>query len=309
MFWSSLFASPIAWACRVPLIIETLHGTEAWRKGWKASNTIDRAVNCFVSKHVAVCESDARFLAEKKRVPASKIAIIHNGIDPQRAAVSQDARRAIRHAIGASEGDCVLITVARFHKGKGHHVLLEAMQKLAVRNPQAKLVLLGEGEEQAEMRSLCNSFGIAEHVRFAGFQPNVAEWLAAADVNVLPTFYEGFPLTVLEAMAAALPTVASNVGGIPETIEDGISGVLVSPGDPGKLANAITSLISDAETRARLGAAARARVLQYFTAEQQVQATENMYLDLLGDSRVKGKTRITQKFVPTKEWPSSADAN
>src|ERR1700747_3450500 len=96
MFWSSLFASPIAWACRVPVILETLHGTEAWRKGWKASNRIDRAVNQFVSKHIAVCKSDARFLSKKKRVPARKIEIIHNGIDARRVAISREPRQATR---------------------------------------------------------------------------------------------------------------------------------------------------------------------------------------------------------------------
>lgn len=307
MFWGSLFASPIAWAYGVPVIIETLHGTEAWRKGWKASNTIDRTINRFVTKHVAVCESDARFLAEKKRVPRSKIEIIHNGIDIRKATTSEDARRTIRHAIGAAEGDCVLITVARFHKGKGHRVLLEAIQELASRHSQVKLVLLGEGEEQPEMRALCTSLGITEKVRFAGFQPNVAEWLSAADINVLPTFYEGFPLTILEAMAAGLPTVASNVGGIPEAIEDGSSGLLVPPGDARKLAAAISGLVGNAEARTRIGNAARTRVMQHFTFKQQVKATENLYLNLLGPSQTN--ERPLQSFVPRKEWPSSADAN
>lgn len=309
MFWSSLFASPVASGCGVPVILETLHGTEAWRKGWKASNAIDRTINQFVSKHVAVCESDARFLAEKKHVPANKIETIHNGIDIRKIAVSDDRRHAIRHAIGAKDSDCVLVTVARFHKGKGHRVLLEAMRELGVQHPQAKLVLLGEGEEQADMRSLCKNLGITEKVRFAGFQPNVGEWLSAADVNVLPTFYEGFPLTILEAMAAGLPTVASNVGGIPEAIEDRVSGLLVPAGDPQTLAATISSLISNAEARLRMGTAARERVSQLFTFERQVQVTENLYLTLLGDSSIKENVRPIPGFVPRKEWPSSADAN
>ena len=309
MFWSSLFASPIAWACRVPVIVETLHGTEAWRKGWKASNRIDRAVNQFVSKHIAVCKSDARFLSKKKRVPASKIEIIHNGIDGRRVAISPESRQAIRHAIGATETDCVLITVARFHQGKGHRVLLDAMRQLAPQHARAKLVLLGEGEEQAEMRSWCKSYGIADRVWFAGYQPNVGEWLSAADINVLPSFYEGFPLTILEAMAAGLPTVTSNVGGIPEAIEDGVTGLLVPPGDSRKLAEAISSLMSDAQGRARIGSAARTRVGEAFTFDQQVRATERLYLELLGKSNVKDKARIVAAFGPTKDLPSSADVN
>lgn len=306
MFWSSLFASPIARACGVPIVMETLHGTEAWRKGWKAGNTIDRTINQFVTKHIAVCESDARFLAEKKHVPSSKIEVIHNGIDVQRILGSRDVRPAIRHAVGAADSDCVLITVARFHKGKGHRVLLEAMRELAVKHPQGKLVLLGEGEEQAAMRSLCTNLGIAEKVRFAGFQPNVSEWLSAADINVLPTFYEGLPLTILEAMAAGLPTVASNVGGIPEAIEDGVSGLLVPAGDARKLAEAISSLIGDAEARVRIGTAARQGVLRHFTIERQVRATEKLYTGLLGNSSMKENARYLRGLVTRQ---GSVDAN
>jgi glycosyltransferase involved in cell wall biosynthesis len=282
MFWSSLFASPIAWACRVPIIVETLHGTEAWRTGWKANCKVDRATTRFVSKYVAVCESDARFLGNKKHVPERKIAIIHNGVDTRRFAVPQDARSAIRHALGFTEADFVLIMVARLHPGKGHRVLLDAMRQLLHFYPKLKLICLGEGEGEPELRALRESFGLAHCIRLVGHQQNVPEWLAAADVNVLPSFYEGLPLTILEAMASGLPTVASNVGGIPEAIEDGISGLLVPPGNPYRLAEAVSLLLRDTATRVRIGRAAHARILQSFVLEQQVSSTEKMYLDLSG---------------------------
>jgi glycosyltransferase involved in cell wall biosynthesis len=274
----------------------------------KANNMIDRAAKLFVSKHVAVCESDARFLRERKGVPASKIDIIHNGIDPLRSKSSAAARNRIRRAIAARETDCVLITVARFHKGKGHRVLLEAMQRLVVQHPQTKLVLLGEGAEQAEMRCLCRTFGIAETVYFAGYQSDVTEWLSAAEINVLPTFYEGLPLTILEAMAAGLPTVASNVGGIPDAVKDGVSGLLVPAGDPPRLADAISSLLSDPAERSRMGSEAQSAVMQHFTLEQQIQATEKMYLKLLNGSRATKNSRTTM-FASAKDWQPSADGN
>jgi len=282
MFWSSLFASPIAWAFRVPIIIETLHGTEAWRRGWKANCKVDRATTRFVSKYVAVCESDARFLENKKHVPAKKIAIIHNGVDTRRFDLPQDARSAIRHALGFTETDFVLIMVARLHPGKGHRVLLEAMGQLLHSYPKLKLICVGEGEGEPELRALCESFGLAHCVRLVGYQQNVPEWLAAADINVLPSFYEGLPLTILEAMASKLPTVASNVGGIPEAIEDGVSGLLVPPGDPHRLAEALSALVRDVAMRGRIGRAAQARVSQSFDVEQQVKSTERMYLELCG---------------------------
>jgi glycosyltransferase involved in cell wall biosynthesis len=306
MFWSSLFASPIAWACRVPIIVETLHGTEAWRTGWKANCMVDRATTRFVSKYVAVCESDARFLENKKHVPAKKIAIIHNGVDTRRFATPPDARNAIRHALGFTEADSVLIVVARLHPGKGHRVLLDAMRQLLHSSPKLKLICLGEGEEEPELRALCESFGLAHCVRLVGYQQNVPEWLKAADINVLPSFYEGLPLTILEAMASGLPTVASNVGGIPEAIEDGVSGLLVPPGDAHALAEALSFLLRDAATRTRMERAARARVLRSFVVEQQVGSTEKMYLELCG-SQTDQETGQTSSdvFTASEERSSS----
>jgi glycosyltransferase involved in cell wall biosynthesis len=149
-------------------------------------------------------------------------------------------------------------------------------------HPKLKLICLGEGEEQAELRTASESLGLAHCVRLVGFQPNVPVWLAAADINVLPTFYEGLPLTILEAMASGLPTVASNVGGIPEVIEDGVSGLLVPAGDIQRLAKAVASLVRDPATRVRIGHAARARVLRSFSFQQQIRCTEKMYLELCG---------------------------
>jgi len=301
MFWSSLFASPIAWACRVPVIVETLHGTEAWRKGWKAHCIIDRATTRFVSKYVAVCESDAHFLKNKKHVAADKIAIIHNGVDARRFAVSRDKRHAIRHALGFTEADSVLVMVARFHPGKGHRVLLDALRQLLPVCPGLKLVCLGEGEGEPELRALCEAFGLANCLRLGGYQQNVPDWLAAADINVLPSFYEGLPLTILEAMAAGLPSVASNVGGIPEAIQDGVSGLLVPPGDSCRLAEALSLLLSDPATRVRMGDAARERLLQSFVLAQQVRSTEGMYLKLCGTLDPENTQQTKSHFLSSGE--------
>ncbi len=282
MFWSSLFASPIAWACGVPVIVETLHGTEAWRTGWKAKCNIDRVITRFVSKYIAVSASDALFLARKKHVPTDRIALIHNGIDLHRFSVTQNARKAIRERLGFTEEDQVLIMVARFHPGKGHAVLLTAMRHLLSVYPKLKLICLGEGDGETEIRRLCDELDLTKYVTLTGYQPNVPEWLKAADINVLPSFYEGFPLTILEAMASGLPTVASKVGGIPEAIEDGVSGLLVPPGSAEKLADALSFLLGEVEARAWMGEAACVRVSRYFGIEQQVRNTEKMYLELCG---------------------------
>jgi glycosyltransferase involved in cell wall biosynthesis len=280
MFWSSLSACPIAWGCRVPVVIETLHGTEAWRTGWKARFWVDRLINLFITRHVAVSASDARFLANMKHVPCSKIATIHNGVDHRRFSPSENIRRTMRHRLGCSDQDVVLIVVARFHDGKGHAVLFNALRFVVDRFANVKLICLGEGDGEAEAKRICNELGLAQYVRFEGHRPDVADWLQAADINVLPSFYEGLPLTVLEAMASRVPTVASDVGGIPELVADGVSGLLVPPGDSSSLANALLRLAYDKDLRRSMGAAAWSRATQHFSLKLQVYKTEQLYLDL-----------------------------
>lgn len=301
MFWSSLCASPIAWACRVPIIVETLHGSEAWRTGWKANYVIDRAITHFVSRYVAVCNSDAEFLVNKKHVPAEKITVIHNGVNIRRFATTPAHRRSARNALGLSEKDLVLIMVARFHPGKGHRVLLAAMRQLLHSFPKVKLICLGEGGGESDIRQLCEDFGLSHSVRLAGYQPNVQDWLMAADINVLPSFYEGLPLTILEAMASSLPTVATRVGGIPDAIEDGLSGLLVPPGNIPRLVEALSFLLRDAEARKRMGNVAYWRAAQSFRVESQISNTERMYLELCGASSLQHIRTIPPATLPATD--------
>jgi glycosyltransferase involved in cell wall biosynthesis len=263
----------------------------------------------FVSKHVAVSASDAQFLISKKHVPADKIVTIRNGIDLRRFSVSRNARKAIRGSLGFTEEDQVLIMVARFHPGKGHSILLAAMRRLLNVYPKLKLICLGEGDGETEIRRLCDELGFAMNVRFAGYQPNVSEWLNAGDINVLPSFYEGLPLTILEAMASGLPTVASRVGGIPEAIEDGISGLLVPPGSPEKLAGALSYLLSHVEVRERMGKVACLRASRWFGIQQQVRNTERMYLELCGTPLRDIAERGPHAPTVTEESSSSSMSN
>ena len=290
MFWSSLCACPIAWGSGVSVMIETLHGTEAWRTGWKARFWVDRLINLFITGHVAVSDSDARFLINRKHVPSDKIVTIHNGVDLRRFSPCESIRRQMRDRLGFSDQDVVLIVVARFHAGKGHAVLFKALSSVVERFADVRLICLGEGDGEGEARRICGELGLAQFVRFEGYHPDVAEWFQAADVNVLPSFYEGLPLTILEAMASGVPTVASNVGGIPELVENGISGQLVPPGDSSALANALLRLARDKDLRRSMGAAARSIALQTFSLEQHVHKTEQLYLSLYEAASTRGSS-------------------
>jgi glycosyltransferase involved in cell wall biosynthesis len=279
MFRASLFASPLGKLCSVPVIIETTHVRETWRKGWlKSKFFIDRAVSHFIDRYIAVSEANARYLIEQKRIPATKVSVIQNGCSIERVDPSKARPQGIRESLGYSKDDLILIAVARLEPQKGHRVLLDALALLRDEFPNIRLICLGTGALQEELAQKTRELGMEDIVRFVGFHSNVGDWLAAADIGVLPSFYEGLPLTAVETLAAGVPLVATAVDGTPEVVRDGETGLLVPPGDPAAMAGAISRLASEPELRHRLAQAGRKWVLQRFTIQRQIEQTSNLYL-------------------------------
>ncbi|HEV2299107.1 MAG TPA: glycosyltransferase family 4 protein [Candidatus Acidoferrales bacterium] len=279
MFRASLFASPIGRLCRVPVIIETTHVRETWRKGWlKSKFIVDRAVGNLIDHYIAVSEANARYLIEQKRIPARKVSVIQNGCSMERVDPSRARPEGIRESIGFSKNDLVLLVMARLEPQKGHKVLLQALSLLRGEIPKIRLICLGTGALKEELTKIARELNLESIVRFVGFQSNVADWLAAADIGVLPSFYEGLPLTAVETLAAGVPLVATAVDGTPEVVIDGRTGLLVPPGNPHATAAAIGRLIRDPELRSRLALAGRDWVLKRFTIQRQIEETSSMYL-------------------------------
>jgi len=279
LFYSSLFASPIGWLCRVPLIVETPHVREGWRQGWlKSRFVVDRLAGRFVDYYIAVSEANARYLVERKGLPAEKVVVIHNGCDLTRFDPARPAPASLRPSLGFGNGDPVLLVVGRLEPQKGHAVLLDALPAVQRQFPRVRLVCLGEGSLREDLERHADGLGLNGSVRFVGFQPNAAEWMALADVTVLPSFYEGFPLVALESLAAGRPVVATAVDGTPEVVLDGKTGLTVPPGDPGRLAEALCRLLRDPDERRRLASAGRQWVHERFSQERQVRRTGELYL-------------------------------
>jgi glycosyltransferase involved in cell wall biosynthesis len=145
-----------------------------------------------------------------------------------------------------------------------------------------KVLIVGDGERREQLHRLAAELGL-RNVIFAGHQRDVADYLHALDVFVLPSLWEGLPVSVLEAMACSLPVVATRVSGTPEVVEDGITGRLVEPRDAAGLLSAITALVADAGLRRRMGDAGRKRVEREFSAESMLASTEEVYRDLVRD--------------------------
>jgi glycosyltransferase involved in cell wall biosynthesis len=167
--------------------------------------------------------------------------------------------------------------VGRLEPQKGHAYLFEAWPSIVAEFPDARLLVVGDGSLRPRLQARAQELGVAGSVLFAGFRADIPRVLDAIDVLALPSLYEGMPLTAIEASAMGRPVVATAVDGTPEVVVEGETGLLVSPGDPAGLANALCRLLGDPAGRARLGRAGRARAMDLFDQRQQVRRTQELY--------------------------------
>jgi len=181
-----------------------------------------------------------------------------------------------RRALALPEGPLVL-SVGQLEAVKGQRYLIEAWPAVRAAVPNATLLLLGNGSLRAELEEWTRRTGVAASVHFLGFRELTLPYLLACDLLVQPSLTEGMPNSVLEAMAARRPVVATRTGGLPELVSDGETGILVPPADPQALAGAIVALLADSERRATMGEAAARRVREQFSVERMVTLTEDAY--------------------------------
>lgn len=279
LFRASLAASPVGWACGVPVIMETPHVREGWRQGLvKGHYLVDRIASRFVDHYIAVSEANARYLAEEKGLPAHKVHVIHNGSDLRKFRPERIATQGIKESLGFAETDPVLLALGRLEPQKGHHFLLEAHSRVLREFPAVRLVCAGEGAMRRALEEQSAQLHTQESVRFVGFQSNVAEWLAMASISVLPSLFEGLPLVAIESLAAQCPMVATTVDGTTEVVVHQQTGLTVPPGDSQALAEAILRLLREPALAHRLALAGRQWVLEHFSQEQQIEQTEQLYI-------------------------------
>ncbi len=281
MFQSSLFASPIGKLCGVPAIVETPHIREHWRRGWfKGSYLVDRCVGRTVDHYIAVSAANADYLIAQKGLPAEKIVVIQSGSNVSRFDPARRAPEGLKQGLGFAETDPVIVVVARLEPQKGHKVLLEAMPAILHEVPNAKLVCLSDGSLRVELQQRARELALEHSVRFVGYQPDVRDWLALADLTVLPSFFEGLPLAAIESLAAGKPIIATAVDGTPEVVLNGKTGLTVPPGDSAALAESICRLLRDPRLRMEMGQAGRQWVVDHFSEELLVHRTQDSYLRL-----------------------------
>ena len=220
----------------------------------KRRRSIERWASRFTTVHVSNSKAGRQALLDN-RISPEQIRLIPNGLDLSRffqGKERKEIRREVRESLAIPEASYTLLSVGNFRPVKAHHILLRAFNELTGSIPDAVLLLSGTGRTEAEIRSLGRSLGIDSNIRFLGWRGDVPALLCSCDVFVLSSLREGMPNAVMEAMAAGVSVVATEVGGIPELIRNRFSGLLVPPGESAPLAKALLELATDPQMRSKL---------------------------------------------------------
>jgi glycosyltransferase involved in cell wall biosynthesis len=248
-FAASCYATLGAALSRVPVVC-TIHGKNYWPHRYYRRAAFRRVIGA-AHRFVAVSEDLRSFTADVLGIDSARIQVIGNGVDGSKYFRDASRRAQVRRELGLADQDEVIIAVGELSPVKGHETLIRAVAALARERPLVRLLIAGEGGQRAKLLELARELDFTGRVQLLGFRRDVPALLAAADVYAMPSFSEGMPLALIEAMAARMPIVASRVGGIPALVSHGKSGLLTEAGDPVMLADALRALVTDPGERQR----------------------------------------------------------
>jgi glycosyltransferase involved in cell wall biosynthesis len=270
----------------VPHVIRQEHGLTGPVSGWpwtklRAYIALDRAVLwCFADLVIAVSKQLAEAATAGRNRP--KVTYIHNGVDLGKVKARRPAAD-VRRELGIGSGDIVIGTAGRLMPVKGHEDFLRAAAQVLAQEADVQFVIVGDGPLRDDLPASARRLRVDGRCVFTGLRSDTYDLIEAMDIFVLSSRKEGLPLALLEAMALARPVVATAVGGVPEVIRHGVTGLLVRPGDPRALADACLALIRRREWAATLGVQARRVVEQEFSHEKNGQAVVETYRRVVGD--------------------------
>lgn len=269
----------------VPIVLGGVTSTDDWRR-WPHVR-LDRATAWAVTGWLANSHASKRRLVERERHPADRVRVIHDGVDVQawRRRPDGEARRRLRRQLGCSDETVLVATVANIRPAKGYPHLVEAVPLVTAARSDCRFVCAGLDMMGGAVQRRARELGVEGSIVFTGPRADVRDLYEAADIALLPSVYEGFGLSLAEAMALELPVVATEVGGIPELVQDGRTGLLVPPADPAALARAVLRLAARPELRRWLGMGGRERVARLFSLDRAVEERQRYYLEELARRR------------------------
>jgi len=270
----------------VPVIIHTVHGfafhdqEPLWRQ--ILFRNLEKIASRWCDKMIFISSPLIEWALKEKISAKDKIIKIYSGIDLDRfQPVSDEEKKQARIKLGIKPDGPVAGIVSKLWEGKGHNVLIDAFKEIKKDLNDAKLIIVGEGYLEDELKSYTEELGLKDSVIFTGFRSDVSEVMACFDISVLPSFFEGMGRVLLEAMAMTIPVVASNVGGIPDLVKNNKNGILVPPGDVSELTKAMKKLLTNRSLSISMGKNGHHTVTKEFSAESMNEKILSVYKDCM----------------------------
>lgn len=274
LFHANCIGRIVGTMCRVPIIISTIHNIDF---GGRFRERVLQYTDFMSTRTIAISAAVEQAMLARKVVPSTKLTVIENGIDVDAFQIRNRGNVSVlRERLTLPIDRHIFVSVGRLQEQKGYAFLLEAARQLANEHTRVLFIVLGEGELRGLLEKEIMNQGLQDSVWLLGNRENVAEYLYASDSFVMPSLWEGLPIALLEAMACALPIVATRVGGVPDAV--GNTAILVPPKDATALADACRKMLAQpAEQRAVLGSAMRQIVESRFSLQTNMQKYEQLY--------------------------------
>ena len=281
-FYATVFAVPAAKLARVPVVVSSIRDTG------ELLTPMQRRVHkmaCKLSDSILVNANAVREWLISEGYDAKYIQVIRNGISPVQVGTANNGR-GIRQELGIPIDVPLIGMISRLNRLKGVEYFVNAASSLAIRCPQLRFLVVGDAPPgdaayRVELERQATRLGLNQRLYFTGFRLDVPQIMADLSVSVLSSLSEGLSNVLLESMAAGVPIVATKVGGNSEVVEDGITGILVPPGDSEALAQAICELVENPESACRYRKAGKQRIAERFCMDRMVRQTEQHYMELL----------------------------
>jgi glycosyltransferase involved in cell wall biosynthesis len=274
MVHANLLARAVRPLARIPALVSTIHSVN---DGGRLRMAAYRLTGGLVDRYTIISRVAAERYIAIGAVPAHLLEVVPNAVDTEHFRHRSEARAAVRTELGLGN-EFVWIAVGRFEEPKDYPTMITAFAQLTSRRPTSRLLLVGKGSLREQVERLVQAAGLTSQVRFLGVRRDVPELMSAADGYVLSSAWEGMPVVLLEAAAVGLPIVATRVGGVPEVVEHGSTGLLVPPRDPASLTRGMDAIEAlDSDSRTTMGARGRALVEQRYGITTIMQIWERIY--------------------------------
>ena len=278
--YPNIFAVPVARIAGAPIVIASIRDCGDILKPWQRwlQKIVCRMADCVLVNADAIRDA---LISQGYR--PDNIAVIRNAIaQPEATEINESS--GIRQELGLTQSGPLVLVLSRLNRMKGVEYFLDAAKIVAAEVPEARFLIVGDGAIRQELQSQAANLGLADKIAFTGFRTDVPRLLSEVSLSVLPSLSEGLSNTLLESMAAGVPVIATWVGGNPEIIEDGVSGLLVPPRDSETLADAMLTVLKNPGLAAKFAVAGKHRIADVFSLERSLREIERLYQTLIEGS-------------------------